>query len=71
MKLPAEGGQNAHVGNKLTPASKSKERYMSVSVNGERAVHYEQKAKRMSDKIKHSLGKWRKRSKQPPKNSQV
>lgn len=39
MKLPAESGQNACVGNKLTPASKSKERYMSVSVNGERAVH--------------------------------
>lgn len=50
MKLQAGLGHNACVWNKLAPASKSMDRYMSVSVNEERTVHSEQKAKRMSDK---------------------
>lgn len=47
MSLQAASGLDARVGNKLTPALKSKERHMSMSANGERTLHCEQKTKRV------------------------
>lgn len=45
VRLQAASGLDACVGNKLTPALKSKERHTPMSANGEKALRCEQKKK--------------------------
>lgn len=47
VRLQAASGLDACVGNKLTPALKSKERHTPMSANGEKALRCEQKKTRV------------------------